>query len=1147
MQRDERAIRGVVACSSRRRGHMLAPMSFASAGLRRGGVTSSVTVPTRHAYRRIEKIGEGGMAVVSRYERLTLDAASNARSEEPPFYVAVKRIRMQLQHLDHYVEMFESECENVNSISSADLVHVYGVEEIEGFKSIVMEWVDGCSLNDLLDVLTTLQLQRAHQNDEPWFSKKVVTHIVRCLLRGLKDIHTFRDKDGALQCLIHRDVSPRNVLLSGKGEVKLADFGISKRGRASQIVTNGRPGTFGYMAPERLEPGEKRYDQSVDLYSVGAILFELISKRCYTEWTPSPGLSLVDKHARVRAFLNGCRPGFDSLVELASDLLEPESTRRLSSALLALDRIKALALDDQGRDELSELVRMAAQEVRRRRQLDEVDSFGTFTATAGTHDGSTHSRTNETHPDSGIVSNQSDALDRGKPWNSQTAAGEINLHSEDPSRPFVRHVGLVSVGALLLAGVIWVQVGETSDKGDVDANETGSSVRTMTQRDSLGEVHRSTQQTRVALGQDGVELHALIAGMQQEDEKAIETQIEALKAATEDEKSGRLRALSATFARYIQLTEDGSDAIDWSARCSFFTSTQEAVHRSEPRVCRRIKKRITEALGPLSEEQNQALRSEVSDSARDASLVEAALAVLEPWYRAKVSARLEGILASAKKKHPGAVPGTRKLRSTNGTRSGFSFKRRLSAIFSPSAWSQTIRPKVCDVAGKQGWEIAVPPEAGRELGLSAQFFASYDQAWRDWLASMDWQTGGARTGTIKSLQALGELEGSPLAQLETMVAAHGKIDDWNCDDEVKLQPFQLPFASDFHELMNDEQLAKRYAERAWLLAKYLQSPTKSSELLERRSNKLAGLERATQRTFKGAKGQLYAAMHEAITRPLVWAKAQLLAAPGQAKPSGETVASSSSNVANLWCSRIHRPFERDFAQRYPFSKRGQSAAGLQKVQAFFHPKTGALWRAVAALSSSVERKGNRFVLRPGLEGQQGGLTRQSLLFLNKAWVFSQAMFPAGRPHPRLNFELSLKKVKGFSDVQIIIGETAILEGASTFSRKRFVWPQQTGVGASLSAKPTSSGENVADFRIRTNRREWSLFWLLEQGTVLSDGFGMTQIGWSTSKLPDAVVQADIRLIEPSPLFFGPEWAPSSFLRVLRLRAPKTPLVGGAGC
>lgn len=1031
------------------------------------------------------------MAVVSRYERLSAQGSMEPRSEDPPFFVAVKRIRAQFQGLDHYVKLFELECENVSFVSSVNLVHVYGVEMIDGFKSIVMEWVEGCTLDDLLEVLANRRLARSQFSGEPWLSPKVITYILRSLLHGIKDIHTYKDKDGQLQCLIHRDVSPRNVLLGIAGEVKLADFGLSKRGRSSQFVTNGRPGTLAYMAPERLRPGEKKYERSVDLYAVGAILFELISQQCYAEWSPALGLSIKEKHALVREYLMERGANFAELAELAFQLLQPNPQQRMDSAALALDRIKALPIDAQGPHELGELVRTATQDVRRRRRLDQVDRADT-----NVHD-SVHA------PALGSMgSRRSDqSLGRLGDTVDRVAATQSKTLSTRPGsrRPGVRFV--LTGGAVFLAafGVSpWVDACDSS-KEDLEAGSpvaqsaavwnrgAGSGVAVSTKGLSTGPESKSEPMA-----------DELLAFARQDARARIDSTLGLFaQASNEEDKEVRVDDLGRALGSYLELTQATGLSVDWTA----------PEHKA-----------VTEAL-----------------------------AVLEPWYRKKTDARFQTLLESLREQYPNRVPGSSALENAKG--SGILFSTPVPEYFTPQVWSQSVRLLACAQRlelRSAGWLVALDAEQRGALDLRSRYFAAYDQAWRGWFESMRWKGPFTKRQATRALSVMSRAEASPLAALKSIVVRNGEVRDWSCDDETRGEPLLLPLAADLTTVLEDDDLEQGYAKYASALAKAMSDGALSPAQRKRRDRRIAQLERATARSFEGSRAQVYAQLRRATTRPLGWARTRLQAS----KPSGAATSPSSrphAELARRWCERIQAPFERAFDGRYPFKRTGRNTASLKEVRDYFHPKEGSLWRELASMSNYVERKGNRFVLRNRADTPEAGLSRQALFFLNKAWVFAQSMFPAGQAQAQLRFELSLQAGQHVRGAQITVGDTLFLPGYTGRARKRLTWPDQTGFNASVTAQstlPESRGESLF---IRANKREWSLFWLLEQGTVLSDGFGVAQLGWSRSEIPNSAVHAQLRLIGSSSLFFGPSWAHSSFLRVLRIRAPKKPLAGDQGC
>src|SRR5207302_1920800 len=117
-------------------------------------------------------------------------------------------------------------------------------------------------------------------------------YVIAEVLDGLAYVHELRDEHGNALALVHRDVSPHNVLLSGAGEVKLTDFGIAKASALVNVETapNAIKGKFAYMAPEQARGAA--LDARTDLFAVGAMLYELLAGR--KMYVPRDDGDLVD-------------------------------------------------------------------------------------------------------------------------------------------------------------------------------------------------------------------------------------------------------------------------------------------------------------------------------------------------------------------------------------------------------------------------------------------------------------------------------------------------------------------------------------------------------------------------------------------------------------------------------------------------------------------------------------------------------------------------------------------------------------------------------------------------------------------------------------------------------------------------------------
>jgi serine/threonine-protein kinase len=206
-----------------------------------------------------KELGRGGMAVVY------------AASKERPGFersVCIKQILPSLSDDPEFVKMFEQEAGIASSLSHPNIVAVTDFDRVEGQLFLEMELVEGLDLQRLLGQV------RAEGTSLPLGFARFVAE---CLLAALAHAHG-KTVGGEPAPVIHRDVSPANVLLSKEGEVKLADFGIAKvRGSAVTTEVGDVKGKLAYLSPEQAR-GEG-VDPRTDLYSAGLVLHELLTGR----------------------------------------------------------------------------------------------------------------------------------------------------------------------------------------------------------------------------------------------------------------------------------------------------------------------------------------------------------------------------------------------------------------------------------------------------------------------------------------------------------------------------------------------------------------------------------------------------------------------------------------------------------------------------------------------------------------------------------------------------------------------------------------------------------------------------------------------------------------------------------------------------
>lgn len=212
-------------------------------------------------YVLLERLGVGGMAEVFAAQR------------EGPYgfakKVALKRILPGLAADPRFVEMFCDEARVSAALSHPNIVQVVDFGECGGELFMAMEFVDG---------LTVARLLRMSASAKRPVPMAVALYVVHEVLRGLDYAHKARDESGRPLRLVHRDVSPGNILLGYSGEVKLSDFGIVRSEIVARRTYPGElKGKVGYMSPEQVASLD--VDRRSDLFTVGIVLTELLLLR----------------------------------------------------------------------------------------------------------------------------------------------------------------------------------------------------------------------------------------------------------------------------------------------------------------------------------------------------------------------------------------------------------------------------------------------------------------------------------------------------------------------------------------------------------------------------------------------------------------------------------------------------------------------------------------------------------------------------------------------------------------------------------------------------------------------------------------------------------------------------------------------------
>jgi serine/threonine-protein kinase len=223
------------------------------------GCYNTRAVQSLGRYRLYAKIAAGGMASVH-FARLEGEGGFERT-------VAVKRLHKHLASDPEFSAMFLDEARLAARVRHPNVVPTLDVGSDGGELYVVMEYVHGEPLSRLI---------RFVAGEAEHIPFDIVSAIMTNVLAGLHAAHEIRDKHGEPLELVHRDISPQNILVGTDGIARVIDFGVAKaRGRLMTTQDGKVKGKLGYMAPEQLR-GE-RIDRRVDIYAAGVVLWELLT------------------------------------------------------------------------------------------------------------------------------------------------------------------------------------------------------------------------------------------------------------------------------------------------------------------------------------------------------------------------------------------------------------------------------------------------------------------------------------------------------------------------------------------------------------------------------------------------------------------------------------------------------------------------------------------------------------------------------------------------------------------------------------------------------------------------------------------------------------------------------------------------------
>jgi eukaryotic-like serine/threonine-protein kinase len=210
-------------------------------------------------YLLLERISVGGMAEVFKAKSFGVEGFEKI--------IAIKRILPTMVEDADFIQMFIDEAKIAGQLSHANICQIFELGKINESHFIAMEFIWG---KDLLQIQNRFRKLRLHM------PVSMAAFIAAKMCEGLDYAHKKKDARGNPLHIVHRDVSPQNILVSYEGEIKLIDFGIAKAAtRSSKTQAGVLKGKFGYMSPEQVRG--LPLDRRSDLFALGTILYELLT------------------------------------------------------------------------------------------------------------------------------------------------------------------------------------------------------------------------------------------------------------------------------------------------------------------------------------------------------------------------------------------------------------------------------------------------------------------------------------------------------------------------------------------------------------------------------------------------------------------------------------------------------------------------------------------------------------------------------------------------------------------------------------------------------------------------------------------------------------------------------------------------------
>ncbi|MBI4618232.1 MAG: protein kinase [Planctomycetes bacterium] len=270
---------------------------------------------TFDGYEILERIAAGGMGTVYKAEQLSLNRI-----------VAMKVLKAHLSGDTEYIHQFLREANAAARISHGNIIQIYDLGQFEGLYYLVMEYIDGRSLLDIVHRVGPLAPQRAAD---------YCLQAARALAVG--------NREG----IIHKDVKPENILVNRYGEVKVADYGLARIFDFQTAAQEKKKilGTVHYMSPEQIEG--KKLDIRTDLYSLGVTLYELLTGKLPFDLENPMEIALAHLHQPIPRHEELPVPLPSALFRIVARLLEKDRDRRYQTPEDLIEELEGFLISHQ--------------------------------------------------------------------------------------------------------------------------------------------------------------------------------------------------------------------------------------------------------------------------------------------------------------------------------------------------------------------------------------------------------------------------------------------------------------------------------------------------------------------------------------------------------------------------------------------------------------------------------------------------------------------------------------------------------------------------------------------------------------------------------------------------------------------------------